>query len=100
MDSLGKVVCTKEIWGIGFKKHDFNIAMLGKQAWRLTMDNFSLVSRIFIAHYYHSTTFLEADIGLNSSYIWRSILTAQQIVKAGYRVGIRDGKSTNIWNMA
>ena len=91
----------KKFGGLAFKNlHAFNIAMLGKQAWRLVMDPTSLVSRIYKARYYHSTSFLEARYGSNPSYIWRSILAAQHIIRDGIRVRIGDGTATEIWHSA
>lgn len=61
--------------GMGFRSiRDFNIALLGKQAWRLMVHPEKLVSRIFKARYYPSDSFLTAKLGSNPSYIWRSVL--------------------------
>ena len=87
----------KKFEGLEFKNlHAFNISMSGKQAWGLVMDSTSLVNRIFKARYYHSSSFLEVGYGSNPSYIWRSILAAQQIIRDGIRVRIRDGNATGI----
>ena len=64
------------------------------------MDTSFLVSRIYKARYYQSATLLEAEYGSNPSYIWRSILAAKQIIRAGCRVHIGDGRATVIWNKA
>lgn len=53
---------------------DFNIAMLGKQDWRLIQNSDSLVGRIYKAKYHPNSTFMNAKIGGNPSFIWRSIL--------------------------
>ena len=72
--------------GMSFKKlQGFNIAMLGKQTWRMVVDTSSLVCRYFKARYFHSTSFMDADYGSNPSYIWRSLLAAQQMIHAGRR---------------
>lgn len=75
---------------MGFRKlQDFNVALLGKQGWRLTTQQDSLVSKIYKAPYYPSGTFLTAKVGNNPSYIWRSIMEAQVLLKQGVvrRVG-------------
>lgn len=50
------------------------------------------------ARYYPQTDFLNATIGTNPSYNWRSILEAQEIVKQGSRKRIEDGPSTLVWH--
>lgn len=48
----------KSIGGFGFKNlRDFNLAILGKQVWRLLTCEQSLVGRIFKARYYPITLF-------------------------------------------
>ena len=52
----------------------------------------SLVARIYKARYYPQSNFLSAKIGGSPSYIWRSILEAQQMLKQGMacRLGTGD----------
>jgi hypothetical protein len=72
--------------GMGFKDLTvFNLAMLGKQGWKLQTDADSLVSRIFKARYFPHGTYLTASLGHNPSYVWRSILQARFIVRGGAR---------------
>lgn len=76
--------------GMGFKDvSDFNMALLGKQVWRLLTNGNSLVGRLFQARYYPRGTVLEAELGSNPSYVWRSIVAARDLVKLGsrWRVG-------------
>lgn len=81
--------------GMGFRSvRDFNLALLGNQGWRLLKHPDKLVSRIFKARYYPNGTFLNATIGSNPSYVWRSVLESQQIIKAG--VGCRAGNGSSI----
>lgn len=78
---------------MGFKNlNDFNLALLGKQVWRLLTNDKSLVSRLFKARYYPKGSVLEAQIGSNPSYIWRSLVAARDLVKFGswWRVGSGD----------
>ncbi|XP_060968285.1 uncharacterized protein LOC133035872 [Cannabis sativa] len=66
--------------------HDFNLAMLAKQGW----------SRVFKAKYYPQSDFLTANLGNNPSFVWRSIWSAQNLVKLGCRRTIGNGITTNI----
>ncbi|XP_019168824.1 PREDICTED: uncharacterized protein LOC109164731 [Ipomoea nil] len=95
---MGQVVCPKEIWGLGFKDlRAFNLAMLGKQAWRMLTNTNSLVSRVYQARYYPKHTFYEAQLGNNPSFCWRSIMAAKELVCGGVRRHIGTGNSTLIW---
>lgn len=82
---------------MGFKKiRDFNIAMLGRQGWRLLKFEESLVGRVFKARYYPNGTFVEAKLGNNLSYVWRSILEAQTLIKRGARWRVGDGSCIEV----
>ncbi|CAA7016992.1 unnamed protein product [Microthlaspi erraticum] len=60
--------------GMGFKDlQKFNLALLGKQAWRVLKNPNSLLSRIYKGRYHKTTTFLESTCGRNPSYGWRSL---------------------------
>lgn len=60
--------------GLGFQNfRDFNLAMLGKQGWRLCTNAESLVSRVFKARYFAYGNFLNAKLGNNLIYVWRSV---------------------------
>ncbi|KAH9768542.1 reverse transcriptase domain-containing protein [Citrus sinensis] len=83
--------------GIGFKRlHLFNVAMLGKQGWRLLTKPNILVARLFKARYYPNTSFAEARLGSNPNYVWRSILAAHQAILRGSRIQIGGGRQTVI----
>jgi hypothetical protein len=67
--------------GMGFRGFsDFNKALLGKQCWRLLTEGKSLMGRIFKSRYFLRSNFLEASIGYQPSYAWRSIFTARELV--------------------
>lgn len=89
----------KSIGGLGFRcVRDFNLALLGKQAWRLISQPDMLVSKIFKSRYYPDTSFLHANLGGNPSYIWRSILESQSLLKQGLVCRIGGGNSVFILN--
>lgn len=84
--------------GRGFRDlHLFNIALLGKVGWRLVTDHTSLVARVFKARYFPNTNFLEANLGRNPSYVWSSIVAAQDLIKCGQRWKIGRGEDVRIW---
>lgn len=49
------------------------------------------------AKYFPQCEFLDAQIGNNPSYIWRSILAGQQVLKSGVTRTIGNGRDTKIW---
>lgn len=51
------------------------------------------------ARYFPKSEFLDAEIGVNPSYVWRSILAARVGVKAGARRRIGNGMDTTVWKM-
>lgn len=86
--------------GLGFKDlKQFNVAMLAKQGWRLLTEEHSLVSVLMKAKYFPTTNFLNAKLGNNPSYMWRSILESQTIVKQGSRRRIGNGEDTEVWSV-
>lgn len=88
----------KEGGGLGFKDlQKFNIAMLAKQGWRLMIEMNPLVTKIMKARYYPNMDFLWARIGDNPSYMWRSILAGQEVLRQGCRRNIGTGKDTFVW---
>lgn len=70
--------------------------MLSKQGWRLLCRPNSLVGRLFRARYYHQGDFLNAELGPNPSFVWRSIWETKALVGRGARWRVGDGSSINI----
>lgn len=92
-----RMCAKKSEGGIGFRKlQDFNVALLGKQGWRLIVKTDSLVVRVYKARYYPEGSFLTAKVGSNPSYIWRSIMEAQVLLKQGAVRRVGRGTSVNI----
>lgn len=77
---------------------NFNIALLGKQAWRLITCPNKLVSRVFKARYYPNGSFLSAKLGSNPSYIWRSVLESKNLVTQGIACRVGSGQEIEILN--
>ncbi|XP_030494910.1 uncharacterized protein LOC115710700 [Cannabis sativa] len=59
------------------------MALLGKQCWRLLVNDTSLVSKFFKAKYYANGTLLSTELDDNPSFIWRSIFEAKGLIQAG-----------------
>jgi hypothetical protein len=79
-----KLAMRKEFGGMGFRHlYGFNSAMLGKQGWHLLTDQDTILSKVFKAKYYPKEGFLDAKLGHNPSYVWRSIQASQVVVKNG-----------------
>jgi len=89
----------KKKGGIGFRTfHEFNLAMLSKQGWRIMHNDDLLISQCLKARYFSRSNFLKASTGYCPSYTWRSIFQARVDVveKVGiWRVG--DGRLINVW---
>lgn len=74
----------KDKRGLGFRDLElFNLAMLAKQGWRLIQNPETLVARVMRAKYFPNGTFLEAGIGRNPSYAWRSIWSLKKLLQEG-----------------
>lgn len=98
--SWERLCSVKEAGGLGFKRlREFNIAMLAKQAWRIVNETNPLVTCIMRARYFPNSNFLDAKMGSNPSYVWRSLMEAQDIVRQGFRKRIGNGESTGIWQV-
>lgn len=83
--------------GLGFRSiKDFNLAMLGRQGWRLLTSENSLVGRVFKPKYYPESNFLSTTLGRNPSYVWRSILESQMLLKWGARWRVGDGRNIEV----
>jgi hypothetical protein len=61
----------------------FNKALLAKQVWRIHQHPESLVAQIFIAKYFSQGSVLEASLRSWPSYVWWSLVSAQELLKQG-----------------
>lgn len=94
-----RLTAAKNNGGMGFRNlRDFNIALLGNQAWRLISQPNKLVSHVFKARYYPTGSFLSATLGSSPIYIWRNVLAAQDLVKNGISCRIGNGQDIEILN--
>jgi hypothetical protein len=85
--------------GMGFRDlRCFNLAMLGKQGWRLIERPNSLCARVLKGRYFHDTEFMEASRKKHASSTWRAILAGREALQEGLFRRVGDGVSTNIWS--
>jgi len=91
-----RLACPKDLGGMCFRNFQaFNLSMVAKQGWNFLTNLTSLVSQIFKARYFPETSFLDAKLGFNPSYAWRSIWMSQRVLLRGCRWSIGDG--SHIW---
>lgn len=96
--SWAKLCRPKVNGGMGCRDLEcFNLALLAKQAWRITTNPDLLLSRILKATYFPRTTFRLAVLGECPSLTKRSILEARPFLELGMRRRIGNGRSTHIW---
>ena len=74
-----------------------NLAHLAKQAWRIIQDLNSLWVQILKAKYFPQGEFLRAKSKRDSSWIWHSILQGRDLLLAGGRWVVGDGKTIRMW---
>ena len=93
----GKLCKPKDKGGMGFRDiHAFNLAMLAKQSWRLIQGGPSLFVRVYKARYFPNNSFMDADLGANPSFVWRSLLEARDLIRAGTAWIVGDGQSISV----
>lgn len=89
----------KDHGGICFRNlQAFNLAMLGKQGWRIISSSDALVSKLLKAKYFPRGDFINAKLGYNPSFTWRSIWNSRIILQKGCRWRIGCGHNVNVWN--
>ena len=75
--SWDKLCAPKAKGGMGFKQlKQFNLALLAKKGRRLQRGGDSLVYKVFKVKYFPKCDFVEAGMGNNPFYAWRSIMAA------------------------
>jgi len=95
--SWGKLCSPKNKGGLWFQDiHVFNLAMLAKQAWRLIHGMHSLFYCVYKARYFPTCSFMDAKLGSNPSFVWRSLLQARELLQEGSTWKIGDGKNVGI----
>ena len=88
----------REEGGVGFRMiHEFNLALLAKQLWRLVQFPDSLVARVLRGKYYRLSSPLLVGAVDNPSYVWTSIIAARKLLLLGIRSKVHSGYEIDVW---
>ena len=84
--------------GLGFKDlRAMNLALLGKQCWRLATNSSSLFYKVFKGKYFRLGKILLAELESNPSWACRSILEERKVTEKGLRWRMGNGNSIKIY---
>lgn len=84
----------KEEGGLGFRElSTFNRALLAKQIWRIISRPDSLVAQVFKARYFRNIDIMQAPLGSNPSFVWRSLCWGREVIEQGLGWRIGNGNS-------
>jgi len=75
----------------------FNLAMLGKQGWRLMTRPESLCPKVLTGRYFHDGDFASCSRRRRASHTWRAILAGRDVLKKGLIKRVCNGVTTRIW---
>ena len=76
----------------------FNMAMLGKQAWKILTQPDSLITKLFKAKYFLNSDYFTARVGHNPSYVWKSLWSVKDVVRNGFKWSIGTGTRISVWD--
>lgn len=75
---------SKSDGGLGFRDLEvFNFALLAKQGWRILQHLESMVVTVMKDKYFRTGSFMQALLGHNPLYAWRSIYKAREVLERG-----------------
>lgn len=100
---VGAKIINKEdasIGLMGFRNlHAFNLSKLGKQGWNLLITNQdTTVFKVFKAKCFSYVNFLDAQLGLNPSFVRGSTYPSLVVVKQGDQWRVGNGESIHVWS--
>jgi len=70
--------------------------MLAKKAWWLIQGTHSLLFRVYKAYYFPNCSIIEAELGSNPSFMWRSLLETRELIQAATIWNVGNGRSIKI----
>ncbi|XP_027082670.1 uncharacterized protein [Coffea arabica] len=94
----GKLAEIKGKGGLGFRDLlDFNNAMLAKMLWRILTQPNLLLSKVLKGKYFKGEAIWKTQIKAGDSWIWKSIMSAREVMERGIRKRVGDGTTVDIW---
>ncbi|XP_042515190.1 uncharacterized protein LOC122089498 [Macadamia integrifolia] len=89
---------SKERGGLGFRDPTLhNKALLVKVAWRLWYKPDTAWAKFMKSIYFPNCEFLNAKLGTNPSWAWRSIVVGREVLRSGLIWRIGTGENIHIW---
>lgn len=87
----------KDRGGMGFRDLTlFNKALLAKHVWRMISNPDTPVARVFKTRYFKHMDIMEASLGSNPSFVWRSLLWGREALRDKLYWKIGKGDKINI----
>ena len=81
-----ELVCSKGKDGMGFRDlYGFSLALLEKKLCRVYQILESLIAKLIQAKYHKNSNVLETEMGYRPTFIWRSLMKAQDFLWSGLR---------------
>ena len=97
--SWEKLFTLKVFCCIGFKSFKaFNMAMVGKQAWKLVSNPDYLIMWLLKAKYFPWGNYYGAAIVHNSIYVLHNIYSVKDVIWRGFQCNICIGESIRVWD--
>lgn len=75
----------------------FNQALIAKQVWRIMTCPLSLASKVLKSIYFPNTSIMNAVLGNNPLYQWKSFLWGRDLLKMGFRYRIGNGETIRVF---
>ncbi|KAL0451724.1 UNVERIFIED_CONTAM: hypothetical protein Slati_1150500 [Sesamum latifolium] len=92
-----KLCKSRKDGGLGFRRlKEHNITLLAKQAWRIAVNPENMLHNVLSHKYFLGSTFMEARIGARLSFTWRSVWSTRDLIAAGIRWRIGNGRAIHI----
>jgi hypothetical protein len=93
-----RIAVPKGKGGMGFRDMQaFNVALLGKQGWRLMTHPNSLCAQVLKSRYYLNSEFMDATVPRTASRTWRAVVAGRAALQQGLIKRIGYGHTVSIW---